>query len=145
LLLRSLPLDLCSPCCKRGQKMKSFIWTFRLLIAGAVLSVCWFASEHPSAAHAILIEAAPAVNATVAGPDVAIKLRFNSRMAPTRSRLPLAVPDGSTRQLEIHPQESPDRLSAQATGLRPGNYNLRWQVLASDGHITRGEIPFAVN
>jgi methionine-rich copper-binding protein CopC len=29
--------------------------------------------------------------------------------------------------------------------LLPGEYRLRWQVLASDGHITRGEIPFAVS
>jgi methionine-rich copper-binding protein CopC len=29
--------------------------------------------------------------------------------------------------------------------LLPGEYRLRWQVLASDGHITRGEISFAVS
>jgi len=29
-------------------------------------------------------------------------------------------------------------------GLAAGAYRLRWQVLASDGHITRGEIPFTV-
>jgi methionine-rich copper-binding protein CopC len=28
--------------------------------------------------------------------------------------------------------------------LAAGAYRLRWQVLASDGHITRGEIPFTV-
>jgi methionine-rich copper-binding protein CopC len=28
--------------------------------------------------------------------------------------------------------------------LAPGDYRLRWQVLAYDGHITRGEIPFTV-
>jgi hypothetical protein len=28
--------------------------------------------------------------------------------------------------------------------LTPGVYVLRWQVLAIDGHITRGDVPFTV-
>jgi methionine-rich copper-binding protein CopC len=28
--------------------------------------------------------------------------------------------------------------------LAPGNYTIRWQVLAVDGHITRGDVPFTV-
>jgi methionine-rich copper-binding protein CopC len=35
-------------------------------------------------------------------------------------------------------------LTSQAQALNPGEYRIRWQVLASDGHITRGEIPFQV-
>jgi methionine-rich copper-binding protein CopC len=31
-----------------------------------------------------------------------------------------------------------------AADLAAGGYVLRWQVLAIDGHITRGDIPFAV-
>ncbi len=31
-----------------------------------------------------------------------------------------------------------------ATDLRPGDYTVRWQVLAVDGHITRGDVPFTV-
>jgi len=26
----------------------------------------------------------------------------------------------------------------------PGAWRLRWQVLALDGHITRGDVPFAI-
>ena len=26
----------------------------------------------------------------------------------------------------------------------PGRYVVRWQVLAIDGHITRGDVPFTV-
>ena len=37
-----------------------------------------------------------------------------------------------------------DTLASQAQDLRPGEYRIRWQVLASDGHITRGDIPFVV-
>jgi methionine-rich copper-binding protein CopC len=28
--------------------------------------------------------------------------------------------------------------------LSPGKYAIHWQVLAVDGHITRGQIPFEV-
>jgi methionine-rich copper-binding protein CopC len=28
--------------------------------------------------------------------------------------------------------------------LKPGAYKLQWQVLAPDGHITRGVVPFSV-
>ena len=33
---------------------------------------------------------------------------------------------------------------AAETDLQPGDYVARWQVLAVDGHITRGDVPFTV-
>jgi len=39
---------------------------------------------------------------------------------------------------------SPDTLAATVGELAPRAYRLRWQVLAIDGHITRGDIPFTV-
>jgi methionine-rich copper-binding protein CopC len=98
----------------------------------------------PAAAHAILVESTPSLKSAVSGPDVPIKLRFNVRIDALRSRLTLIHPDGSAQALEISKQTPADTLSAEATGLAPGAYRLRWQVLASDGHITRGEIPFTV-
>lgn len=97
-----------------------------------------------AAAHAVLLESTPALKGTVAGPDVAIKLRFNVRIDAGRSRLTLVHSTGSVQALEINKQTPADTLSASALGLPPGEYRLRWQVLASDGHITRGEIPFTV-
>ena len=95
-------------------------------------------------AHAILLESTPALKATVAGPDVPLKLRFNVRIDASRSRLTLLDPDGSSQTLTISGQDPPNTILSQAQGLHPGAYRLRWQVLASDGHITRGEIPFTV-
>jgi len=60
-------------------------------------------------------------------------------------QLTLIHPDGSAQTLEINKHTSADTLTAEATGLAAGSYRLRWQVLASDGHITRGEIPFIVS
>jgi len=99
----------------------------------------------PAVAHAVLLESNPALKSAVSGPDVPIKLRFNVRIDALRSRLTLIRPDGSAQPLEINKQTPADTLSAEATGLTTGAYRLRWQVLASDGHITRGEIPFTVS
>jgi methionine-rich copper-binding protein CopC len=95
-------------------------------------------------AHAILVEATPAARSTVAGPDLAVRLRFNSRIDGARSRLTLVQPDRQERTVALEQQQAPELLTARLTGIAPGAYRLRWQVLAADGHITRGEVPFRV-
>lgn len=109
-----------------------------------VASAVPFLAAVTAVAHAVLLESSPALKSSVNGPDVPLWLRFNVRIDAARSRLTLVDPDGSSQLLEISKQNTPDIISAQAKGLRPGAYRLRWQVLASDGHITRGEIPFTV-
>jgi methionine-rich copper-binding protein CopC len=52
--------------------------------------------------------------------------------------------DGRQTALTIEKQVSPDTLSADSKGMKRGSYILRWQVLATDGHITRGQVPFQV-
>jgi copper resistance protein C len=96
-------------------------------------------------AHAILLESSPSINTTVVGPAIPVKLRFNVRIDATRSRLMIVKPDASTQSLAISKDAPADSLVSQAEGLSPGEYRIRWQVLASDGHITRGEIPFQVS
>lgn len=98
----------------------------------------------PAAAHAIILKAEPAAGSSVAGPKVGILLQYNSRIDAQRSRLILDLPDGSKRALTILPQASLDVLAATADNVPPGGYRLRWQVLSTDGHITRGEVPFRV-
>jgi copper resistance protein C len=107
-------------------------------------TIAAFLIAAPVAAHAVLLESNPALKGAVSGPDVPIKLRFNVRIDAVRSRLTLIRPDGTAQALEISKQSPADTLSAEATSLAAGAYRLRWQVLASDGHITRGEIPFTV-
>ncbi|HEX3438254.1 MAG TPA: copper resistance CopC family protein [Pseudacidobacterium sp.] len=95
-------------------------------------------------AHAVLIASTPAAHASVKGPEIAIHLKFNSRIDGTHSRLYLVSPDGKVQTLSLLPQESPDALDAQNIKISAGQYAIRWQALAADGHITRGEIPFTV-
>ena len=97
----------------------------------------------PAAAHAILVESTPAVHATVPPGHEALLLRFNSRIDRERSRLTLIGPDKAQTRLAIGDGGPPDVLTATGD-LRPGAYTVRWQVLAVDGHITRGDVPFTV-
>jgi methionine-rich copper-binding protein CopC len=93
----------------------------------------------------VLVDATPASDSTIPGPDVDVELRFNLRIDRTRSRLTLVFPDGKTIALNITDHDKPDVLVSHATGLGRGSYRLRWQVLAIDGHITRGELLFHVS
>jgi methionine-rich copper-binding protein CopC len=111
-----------------------------ILFAGIVLLLL----SRSALAHAVLLESTPAINSVVAGPDVPIKLRFNVRIDAARSRLTLVKPDASVQTLAIVKDSPADILTSQARGLHPGDYRIRWQALASDGHITRGEISFQV-
>jgi copper resistance protein C len=117
----------------------------RVLVAVCLFAfVAMFLVAHSAIAHAILLESSPSINSAVAGPNIPIRLRFNVRIDATRSRLTLVKPDASAQSLAITKDGRADALASQAQGLLPGEYRIRWQVLASDGHITRGEIPFQV-
>ena len=94
-------------------------------------------------AHAILEDSQPPARGSVPAGMVTLRFRYNSRVDRARSRLTLTRPDHSQVVLRIDPDGPPDIMTAQAE-LAPGTYSVRWQVLAIDGHITRGDVPFTV-
>jgi copper resistance protein C len=106
-----------------------------LLVAGAT-QICL--------AHAILMESMPKINSTVQGPDLDITLRFNVRIDGSRSRILLVAKDGTSTPLTLAKQSKPDILQMHASRLKPGAYKLQWNVLAADGHMSKGDVPFTV-
>jgi methionine-rich copper-binding protein CopC len=96
-------------------------------------------------AHAIVVASTPSPRQTVSGPELAIEIRFNSRVDPARSRLTLVRPDGASVVLPLVGSGPSETLSGAASGLENGRYRLLWQTLSVDGHITHGEIPFEVS
>ncbi len=112
------------------------------LLAALALAAATVAPR-PADAHAVLVSSAPASGGTVAPGALAVALRFNSRIDRVRSKVTLVGPDAAAERLSVDPAGAADQLSAKAT-LAPGAYTLRWQVLATDGHITRGDVPFTV-
>ncbi len=117
----------------------------RLLLSASLLTVLAGAAH----AHAILVEGSPAAGGKVPAGDVAVAFRFNSRIDAPRSRLQLTDARGQKTVLPIAADAPDDGPAAGAmlhatAHLEPGDYVIRWQVLAIDGHITRGDVPFTV-
>ena len=108
----------------------------------ALATVTLAACPRPAAAHAILMESRPVVGAAIAPGPVHLVLRYNSRIDQARSRLELRAAGKPSVTLALTPS-GPDTLEAD-TSLAPGSWTLRWQVLAVDGHITRGDVPVTV-
>ncbi len=97
-------------------------------------------------AHARLVDADPAPNATAASPK-SISLRFSERFEPRFSGLALARADGA--KVAIGPAKpdakDPRRLDAAlAAPLAPGAYRLSWHAVGDDGHRTHGAYVFTV-
>jgi copper resistance protein C len=119
---------------------------FTSCCVAAFFTVCSIAALTPRVAwaHAVLVSAQPGDNSTVAGPDVAVLLKYNSRIDMEHSTLVLLSPGGKLEKIAIAGQPTPGLLSASLTGLVKGAYELRWQVLAIDGHVTRGKVLFQI-
>jgi methionine-rich copper-binding protein CopC len=125
---------------KRGHRIRVAAPLFRLpavVLLPIVLATFAFA-------HAVLVGSSPSPDSTVKGPDVEISLKFNVRIDVARSRLELMLPGNTEKRLPVREGKAANLMLANATNLAPGKYKLLWQVLASDGHITRGEIAFSV-
>ena len=117
--------------------MKKNLWGALLVVA------CLAAVTQLAFAHAVLLSSTPKIHGSVHGPSVDVDLKFNSRVDGARSSLSLVMPGGAVQSLSLQKQNAPNELSAHAQ-LDPGKYTLRWTALATDGHITRGEVPFTV-
>jgi copper resistance protein C len=94
-------------------------------------------------AHAILEDSTPVAGASVKAGPVELRLRYNSRIDRGRSRLTLIRADRSKDTIPIVAEGPPDIIAAHLD-LQAGAYIVRWQVLAVDGHITRGDVPITV-
>ena len=104
-----------------------------------------FLLPHAAFAHAVLVKSSPAQGATVtAGGAVNVTLTYNSRIDVAHSSLHLVGPDGKPQSLAVDAQAAPNLLVAKAPVLTAGAYKLEWQVMATDGHITRGTVEFRV-
>lgn len=104
----------------------------------------------PAHAHAIIRSSEPAAGARVPPGPVRLRLVFNSRIDHARSQLAIAPTrlggGGTADEVRVALEEGapPAELIGTTAPLTPGAWRIRWQVLALDGHITRGDIPFTV-
>ena len=113
----------------------------RSLAFSMILPMC---SISQALAHASLLESVPQPGAVVAGDDVSIELRFDSRLDARFSRVELLKSGGDAAPLTLPASDSQNILKARGTGLDDGPYVLRWRVLSVDGHANQGEIKFQI-
>jgi hypothetical protein len=81
----------------------------------------------------------------VPGPAFEVRIEFNQRIDAVRSKLSVVSTKGETYPVRMLAVDDVNVLAGHVSGVPAGNYRLRWQVLAIDGHITRGDIPFTVS
>ncbi|MBK6659964.1 MAG: copper resistance protein CopC [Proteobacteria bacterium] len=103
-----------------------------------------FAPWQPAAAHALVVDSQPPAHGQVAAGEVAVDLKFNSRLDRKRARLRLIDAAGTARDLVVLDDGGAEHLRAAAGALTGGEYRIEWYVLSPDGHVTRGNVPFSV-
>ncbi len=117
----------------------------RAQIRSVTLVLVLFLVVPRAIAHAILMHSTPSNEAVVHARNVDLTLDYNSRIDVARSSITLTGPSGKSLPIKVEPGTKLSQLKAAAANLANGNYHIHWQVLASDGHITRGEIAFTVS
>jgi methionine-rich copper-binding protein CopC len=98
----------------------------------------------PVAAHARLVSATPAPNATVAAPRT-ISLTFNERSVPAFSGFDVVNAAGEKVAIRTAVAEDGKTLTGTlARPLLPGTYTVEWRIASSDGHRMTGSYAFSV-
>jgi copper resistance protein C len=115
----------------------------RASVLAAIIALL-FLLPHAAFAHAVLVKSSPGQGATVRAGEVDITLTYNSRIDAQHSSLHLVGPDGKEQALAVDAHAGPNLLVSKTPALTAGAYKLQWQVQASDGHISRGVVPFRV-
>jgi hypothetical protein len=96
-------------------------------------------------AHAHLVSASPAANATMGAPRTLV-LHFSERLEPKFSGIEVFKADGSKAPVRSEvPADDRKTIIGRLTGpLSPGVYRVRWRNVAADGHHMEGTYSFTV-
>ena len=97
-------------------------------------------------AHAVVVESNPSEGAVLKQAPERIQLRFNVKIEKALTRVSLT--QGGKQKIKLPPSDfsksAPNRLNVRLPPLEPGDYLLRYSVLAADGHTTQGALRFSV-
>lgn len=113
-------------------------------LAPLVAAVAVAFAAAPAAAHARLVSATPAPNATVAAPRT-ISLTFSERAVPAFSGFD--VVNAAGQKIAIRTSVAEDGKTLTGTLARPlaaGTYSVEWRLASSDGHRMTGSYAFSV-
>jgi copper resistance protein C len=96
-------------------------------------------------AHAFPEAEEPKVGSTVTAPPQQVAIRFDAPIEALFSKLDVLDSSGQSED-EGTPQVNADTrtLTVNLKPLKPGDYTIKWSVVAKDGHRTEGSYTFTV-
>ena len=116
----------------------------RVRVLAAILVL--FAIAPAAWPHAVVVESDPPPKAALRAAPDRVVLRFNVRIEQALSRATLK--SGKAEPYALTPLNEgtaqADRLVIPLPRLTAGEYELRYRVLATDGHTTQGVLRFTV-
>ena len=121
-----------------------------------LLPVVLLALPGAALAHAHLTESTPADGAVLSAPPSQIELHYSEAIEPRFSTFSLhrleAADDDNPRMAPEHRLGDTGADDGNtgitlpvAEELPPGHYALAWEILAADGHTTRGVVRFSLD
>jgi methionine-rich copper-binding protein CopC len=118
----------------------------RPLIAAFGVLLCLGAGGQ-ALAHAKLVAARPAEGQTATPPPSELKLKFSEAVEVKFAQVTVIGPDSKavkTGALALDPSDETTLIVPLAAPLADGRYMVSWQVVAADGHKTKGSYRFEV-
>lgn len=96
-------------------------------------------------AHAFPSAEQPLVGSTVTTPPEQVTIRYDAPIESLFAKLEVRNASGQD-ETNGSPKVGPDHrtLSIQLAPLKPGDYTVKWSVVAEDGHRTEGSYDFTV-
>ena len=114
-----------------------------LLIVPCALALC-LVPVQTVLSHGILLESSPTHGSVLrASPDEVV-LHFNAILEPSITQVNLIDLQEGLTPLGVTNVSSMNTVVATIPPLQPGVYNVRYKVLATDGHVTEGSIRFTI-
>ena len=119
---------------KRNSGIANGSWLALLALAGQAY------------AHAVLTESSIALGAAAVkqNTEARITLRFTGSIDPHGTTMNVVPERGDARSLSLVFGPGPGDIAATIPRLEAGRYELRYHVVATDGHVTEDRLPIRV-
>jgi copper resistance protein C len=109
------------------------------------LAVALLAVPSAASAHAFPEAEQPAADSTLASPPAQVSIEFDAPIESLFSKLDVIDSAGHNHdQGKPRVEGSRRTLTVKLKPLKPGDYTVRWSVVAEDGHRTEGSYIFTV-
>jgi methionine-rich copper-binding protein CopC len=115
-----------------------------LVLTGATI-VATMTASRPARAHAFPAAEEPLVGSTISTAPKQVSIKFDAPIESLFAQLEV-VDSGGNQQDSAGPAVDADQhtLSVPVKPLKPGDYTVKWSVVAQDGHRTEGSYTFTL-